>query len=88
MGVGDGGFGWWGFQFCRGFGWSFCFGCSGLQFVRIVVVGVVVMGGACSGYGCAMVFVVVVVVAMASCGCGGGGLCWFWLLFIVLNRGF
>ena len=70
MGVGDGGFGWWGFQFCRGFGWSFCFGCSGLQFVRIVVVGVVVMGGACSGYSCSMVWLVVVVAVEVYAGSG------------------
>ena len=47
-----------------GFGWLFCFGCSGLKFVGIVVVGVVVVGGACGGYGYAVVV------------CIG---CWLWL---------
>ena len=78
---------WWGFQFCRGhgwrwggFGWSFYFGCSGLRFVGIVVVGVIVVGGACGGYGYAMIFVVVVMVAVAQHHQGRQG--WWWPLLL------
>ena len=37
-----------------------------MRFVGIVVVGVIVVGGACGGYGYAMIFVVVVMVAVAQ----------------------
>ena len=49
-----------------------------MKFVGIGVVGVVIVGGACDGYGCAVVFVTVAVVVVVGHGCGNGGLCWLW----------